>query len=283
MRKAAAAAVTSSAVVSHGVQLAVQVSATAADALRTRRDPAVVARRRRRAAQRRLRAWSAGAIVSAAVAASSTVSVVQGGVSAGAVGLLVLLMALLIWCVVGIVRGASDLRARTRIIAALPAASPRRPAVDREIRPEMARLDGYSDGLRHLVGMIGIVDDAAVRALRAEILDAADTSEARLRRQALDLTGLIRARRTAPADTAAQLDATSQLLRRQIRDGVTGYGQLVSAAGEAVAASRSLADHAVGSVPGAATSSAGTLHPELEQPIDQLRSLAAGMRELTGL
>ena len=50
MKKAAAAALTTSAAVAHGVELAGQVSATAAEMLRTRRDPAV--RRRRRCGRR---------------------------------------------------------------------------------------------------------------------------------------------------------------------------------------------------------------------------------------
>lgn len=267
--------------------MATLVGATAAEAMRTRRDPAVVARKRRRAAKRRVRAWSAGAVGSGALVATGMVTVVAEGLTAGAVGAMILLVAVLVWCIVGIVRASVDVRARNRVIAALPAASPPRPAVAGEIRSEMARLDGYSDGLRHLVGMIGIVDDdAGVRALRDEILDAADTSEARLRRQATDLSGLLSARRGAPPEAKARLDATAGLLRAQIHAGVAGYGELVSAASEAVAASRNLADH-VGP-PGPASlemlggpATGGSLHPELEHPIDQLRSLAAGMRELT--
>ena len=151
----------------------------------------------------------------------------------------------------------------------------------------MAKLDGYSDGLRHLVGMIGIVEDPGVRVLRDEILTAADASEARLRQQAVDLTGLLKARRTAPPEAARQLDSTVDALRGQIGAGVEAYGDLVSAASEAVAASRQLADQTVAgtsgqlALPPAADGRSAALHPELTQPIDQLRSLAAGMRELT--
>ena len=152
----------------------------------------------------------------------------------------------------------------------------------------MARLDGYSDGLRQLVGMIGIVeDDPAFAQLRDEILSAADASEARLRQQATDLTGLLKARATRRRRRPTQLDATATCCSGRSSDGVAGYGELVSAASEAVAASRHLADqhgHGRGSrrrPSASAGADAGTLHPELEQPIDQLRSLAAGMRELT--
>ena len=133
--------------------------------------------------------------------------------------------------------------------------------------------------------MIGIVnDDADVRRLRDDILAAADSAEAGLRRQAQDLTGVLRARRSAPPEAAAQLDATAALLRRQIHDGVDGYGDLVSAASEAVAASRALAEH--GGLGGARLPTGqlpagnGAVR-RAASPTDQLRALAAGMRELT--
>ena len=287
MRKATVAALTTNAAVAHGVDLAGQVSATAAEMLRARRDPAVVARTKRRVAQRRVRAWSAGAIGSGAATAGGAVSIAESGVAAGPVVVMVVLIAVLIWCIVGVVKAGVDLRARKRVVDALPPPAPTRPAVAGEIRPEMNRLDGYSDGLRQLVAMIGIVeDDAGVRELRDEILAAADASEARLRRQAMDLTGLLRAKRSAPTEAARQLDATADLLRRRIREGVAGYGELVSAASEAVAASRNLADQTgrpAGELRGgpAQPGTGGSLHPELERPTDQLRALAAGMRELT--
>ena len=288
MKKAAAAALTTTAAVAHGVDLAGQVSATAAEILRTRRDPAVQAEKKVRAARRRVTAWSGGAVVGGALSATEAVMLADDGVTPGTVAALVLFLAMFIWCVVGVVRAAIDVRVRKRVVAELPAAAPSRPAVAGAIRPEMARLDGYSDGLRQLVGMIGIVeDDPSLRQLRDEILAAADVSEARLRRQAKDLTGLLKARRTAPPAAAAQLDGTATQLRQQIQEGVEGYGELVSAASEAVVASRHLADRTALPGPRAVSLSksddpaAGTLHPELDHPIDQLRSLAAGMRELT--
>ncbi len=290
MRKATVRALTTSDAVAQGVELATIVGATATEALRSRRDPSVVARKRQRAAKRRVRVWTAGAVVSGAATAGGVVVIASSGVSSAPVVLMVIFVALLVWSIAGVVRSASDLRARNRIVAALPAPSPPRRPVAGRIRPEMGRLDGYSDGLRHLVGMVGIVDDdAGVRELRDEILAAADATEARLRRQAADLTGVLRARRNAPRETAAQLDATADLLQRQITDGVAAYGHLVSAASEAANASSSLADRAAH--PGiAAVSRTATPaltrapqapHAELEQPIDQLRALAAGMRELT--
>ncbi len=286
MRKAAGRAMMTTSAVGHGVDLAGQLSAAAAEMIRVRRDPAVQARKRRRAARRRVQVWSAGAVVTGAVTATGVASVAgEKGWSSGAIGAMVLLVAVLVWCIVGIVRAGVDLRARTRALNALPAPQPARPAVAGMIRPEIDRLDGYSDGLRQLVGMIGIVDDDAdVRRLRDEILVAADATEARLRRQAQDLTGVIRARRSAPTEAAAGLDATVNVLRRQIHDGVDGYGGLVSAASEAVAASRALADLSGMNSPATSAGQLGTptmTHGELQNPTDQLRALAAGMRELT--
>ena len=282
MRKATVRGLTTGAAVAHGVEMAAMVSATASEALRTRRDPAVVAKRKVKAARRRVRGWAAGGVVSGALAATGTVTVIDEGPEAGAVGGMILLIALFIWCVVGVVRAAVDLRARKAVLASLPVAAPPRPAVAAEVRPEMARLDGYSDGLRQLVGMIGIVEDEpGVRALRDEIISAADTCEAILRRQAQDLTGLIKTQRSAPPAAKAQLDGPIDALRSHIRHGVTSYGDLVSAASEAVAASRQLADQTGGAPAAGQLGRTDSTHPELGRSIDQLRSLAAGMRELS--
>lgn len=281
-------ALTSGEAVAQGVELATMVGATASEALRTRRDPAVVARKRRRAAQRRVRSWTATAVVGAAGTAGGVAVIAGSGVSAGVAAAMVLFVALLIWSVAGVTRSVADLRARSRIIDALPPPSPKRRPVAGKIRQEMARLDGYSDGLRHLIGMIGIVDDdPGVRKLRDEILAAADATEARLRRLASDLAGVLRARRNARREIAAPLDETAAVLQRQITEGIAAYGELVSAASEAASASSVLADLTARPGPpmtshAPAPALAGpTPTPELEQPIDQLRALAAGMRELT--
>ena len=104
--------------------------------------------------------------------------------------------------------------------------------------------------------MIGIVDDDAdVLRLRDDILAAADSAEAGLRRQAQDLTGVLQAKRSAPPGATAQLDATAALMRRQItrrrrrlrRVGVGGErgGRRVPRAGRARRAEwRSAADRA---------------------------------------
>jgi len=291
MKKAAVRALTTNAAVAQGVELAGQVSATAAEALRTRREPAVIAQKKRRAARRRVRGWTAGGVVSAGATTAGVVSLVGSGVSAGVAAILVVAIAALIWCVVGLVRAVTDLSARNRIIEALPPPAPSRSAVAPRIRPVIARLDGYSDGLRQLVGMVGLVrDDPGMRRLRDEILSAADATELRLRQQARELGGLIKARKASPTSSAAQLDQAIVELEQEISAGVAGYGELVSAATEAVAASRQLAAGTPGTAVGnqrpaeieAAEPKAAAVHPELAAPIDQLRSLAAGMRDLAG-
>jgi hypothetical protein len=271
--------------VGQGMELVGQVTATAAELIRTRRDPAQVAERRRLAARRRLRAWTAGSVASGALTATAVYTSVNDGLSGWAVFVLVVLIAILAWCITGVVRAAIDLRARSRVVRSLPPPQPARPAVAGAIRGEMRRLDGYSDGLRQLAGMIGVVEDADVRALRDEILRTADGVEVRLRADAASLTAVLRARRSARADTAPELDATAEHLRREIVAGVDGYGELVSAASDAASASRALsAGSAVaGSGAGAAGTAAGSsvAGGDLRSSADRLRALAAGMRELT--
>jgi len=296
MRRAAAQVWTAGAAVEQGLDLAAQVGATAAEAVRSRRDPAAVARRRQRAARRRVRSWSAAS--AATVLGGAGVVAIAGGVSTGVIIALVVLAVVLTFCVARALRAAADLRARTRVVHALPPPSPRRGAVVAELRPVMARLDGYSDGLRRLVGMIGLVgDDSTVRALRGEVISSADATEQRLRARAADLSDVIRARRRAAADVGGELDVTIASMRGEIDDGVRDYGRLVTAANEAVHATRALAQgpqsaSAIGVDPQRPERAVlpdpvlgpepARVAPELGEPIDQLRALAAGMRELSG-
>jgi hypothetical protein len=277
MRKTAVEMWTSGAVVEQGLDLAAQVGATAAEAVRTRREPAQVARRRQRAARRRTRSWAAGTVVTVAGGAAV---VAIGGLSGPAIAALIVLSLVLTLCVARGIRAAGDLRTRNRVVNALPPPSPRRAPVAGELRAPMARLDGYSDGLRRLVGMIGLVEDDTVRAVRDEVIAAADATERRLRDR-------------AAADVGDQLDGTIAQMRREIEDGVAAYGRLVAAANEAAHATRSLAQGAPGPPALGAPVPAPVARavapppapdrgaPELVERIDQLHALAAGMRELT--
>lgn len=270
MRKAAVRAVMARAVAGRGMDLVGQASATAAEIIRSRRDPAMVAQRRRQAARRRATAWSVGALIPAAFVAYAITQMASGGVGPSEVAMLVVFAGLLVWCLVGSARAAVDLRRRIVIARSLPAPQPRRPAVTAAVRQEIGRLDGYSDGLRQLVSMIGISGDGSVRRLRDDIIATADAAENRIRNQAAELTALVRARSGAPAQAISGMDDTAASLVRAVRDGVQQYGALVTAAGETAAASREL----VRAIPGR--------DEQMDETIDQLRALAAGMRELTG-
>ncbi len=159
----------------------------------------MIAEKRRRAARRRLTLWAAISVVTLALVLTEVTDVVRSEVTGGAIFALVILGALLIWGIVGSVRAARDLSRRSKVVRDLPPPQPKRPAVAAPIRDDMAKLDGYSDGLRHLVGLIGVAqDDAGLLAMRNDILAAADDAEARLRRHAVEFTGLVRARTTAP-------------------------------------------------------------------------------------
>jgi hypothetical protein len=251
-----------------GADLFNQVAATAAEVMRSRREPSAVAERRRVAARRRLNAWAVASVLLAALGTYGATTVFSGRGDAADLAVLVLVVGLLVWTVLGAVRAGIDLRVRTRIIRRLPSPQPRRIPVDSSIRPQIDRLSGYSDSLRQLIGMVGISeDDDAVRAMRDETLAAADYAENGLRARANDLTALVRAARTT-GDRAATRD-TCSALSAEITTGVEQYGRLVSAAAKAAAASRQLA----GSMPRV---------DQLAEATDRLSSLAAGMRELSG-
>ena len=171
----------------------------------------------------------------------------EDGASAGAVGALFLLIAVLVWCIVGVVRAAIDLRQRTRVVRSTAAAAagpaggrrrdPRRDAPARRVFRRAAAA----------VGMIGVVEDA----------DAAGAArrDPALRRRCGGAAAA-RTRRASPWCCArggprgptrrAQLDATADHLRREIVAGVDGYGELVSAASDAVSASRALSAGSAG-------------------------------------
>jgi predicted membrane protein len=262
-----------------GAELFGQATATAAEVMRSRREPSVVAHRRRIAARRRCTAWSIATVILAALATFMAVTVFSGRGDAADVAAMVLAVGLLVWGVLGAVRAGIDLRARTLVVRRLPPPQPRRSAVTSAVRPQMDRLSDYSDRLRELIGLVGVFSDEvpvtgrrragqrdSMRAVRDDTLAAADAAETTLRARAAELTALTKMRRSTGegADTLAR--ARSALLA-EIAAGVDGYGRLVVATAQAVAASRELA----GSVPQV---------DRLADATDRLTALAAGMREL---
>lgn len=264
-----------------GLDVVTTVKDTAAEALRTRRDPALVAERRRVAARRRLTAWSFAALILTALGTVSAIDVAHGSVAVTTIGGLVLAAGLWVYSVVGSITAARDLRVRTLVTRNLPPPQPARRVVTGEVRPLMARLDAYSDALRSGIGTIGAdrVDVArrrartresvgsaqgALREVRDDTLAAADAAEIRLRLQAAELSAMLRA---AGHDVGGPLASTCAEMRRDLEAGVDEYGRLVLAAADASTASRQIAV--------AAGAGDDVLHAT-----ERLTALAAGMREL---
>lgn len=263
--------------VDRGLDIVTTVKDSATEAVRKRRDPAHIAERRRLAARRRLLVWSIAGLALLGFGANVVVGISRGEGTAESIGGLVLVAALWLYCVVGSVQAARDLRARNKVVRSLPPPGPDRRAVVGAIRPSVARLDSYSDALRHSVGMIGItavparstgasaIDDS-IQQLRNETLWSADAAETQLRGKAAEYSALVRGGGIA----VREVGQSGARLEREIRDGVDEYGRLVAAASDAAGASQRLAGHtALGG---------GT---DLAELTDRLTALAAGMREIS--
>ena len=257
-----------------GVQAVENVGAAASEVLRVRRDPSAAAARKRAAARRRVEIWGVGTGLGSAGTAGAVLALIHSGVSATSVFYLLLAVAVLAYCGTGLLRAARDLRVRNHRVAALPPPQPARRVPPRGLGAELQQLGRYSDSLRQMVVLVGVIEDDSVRSLRRDVLAAADRVERELRQTADRLAGVQRARR-GPGDPAG-LDATIAGLTGTIRTGVQQYGELVSAAAESVAATRAWQDTQVPAVSGA-ISDRGLLEIS-----DRLRGLAAGMRELAG-
>ena len=250
----------------HGAGVLSQATATAAEVMRTRRAPLAVAQRRRAAARRRVTAWSIVAIVLLALALEVVVDMARTSVDGASVAAAVFFAGLMVWCLVGVIRAARDLAGRTRLLRALPVSQPSRQPVAGIIRPQMDRLGRYSDSLRELIGMVGIVDDdGTVRAVRDDTLHAADAAERHLRARAVDLSAMVRSAQS-PAEKAAIAAARTALVA-EISAGVDQYGRLVAATAQAAAASQEYS-----AVP-------GPVDP-LVDATDRMTALASGMRDL---
>lgn len=256
-----------------GVQAAENVGAAASEVLRVRRDPSAAAVRKRAAARRRTEIWGVGTGLGLAGAALAVTELVGSGASATVIFYLVLALAVVAYCGQGLARALRDLRVRSRRVAALPPPQPARRVPPRGLGSEMQRLGRYSDSLRQMVVLVGVIEDESVRSLRWDVLAAADRVETELRQSAERLTGVQRARRGSPGD-AAGLDAAIAGLTETVRSGVEQYGELVSAAGESVAATRAWQANQM------PMSGEVMSDPGLAEITDRLRGLAAGMREL---
>jgi len=244
-----------------GIKVAGQVGASTSEFLRVRRDPTEAAIRRKRAARRRFTLWGIGSALGIAAGAALTVNVVHGGFNVSLVLSITLTGALLIWCLLGLVRSGTDLRRRSAILATMPPPQPARRLVASAIRSEVNRLDRYSDGLRDLIWIL----PAPVRSsLSTEVIGCADEAERLLRRQAQEFTVLHESARGAPASARPTLKTTADALSGRIHEGVERFGQLVAAATDTVAASTELSSAIA----------------ELQPATDRLSALAIGMREI---
>ena len=245
-----------------------QVRSTASEIVRVRRDPSATALRRHAAARRRVQVWGAGTVVGVAGTAASITTWVTAGFSAAVIFYLLLALAVLGYCLTGAVRATRDLRQRRRVVTSLPPPQPDRRPVDRALTARVAQLGAYSDSLRQLIGLVGLVDDASMRSLRGDVIGAADAAELRLRRLADQLTVLLRAQRSGPAAARsgpAGLDATVATLTQQLSAGVEQYGELVAAASESALASRATP----------------VVDPTLPEATSRLLALAGGLRALS--
>jgi hypothetical protein len=266
MRKAVVRGAMAKAVTAGRSEAVRQATSAAGEMLRARRDPSVVAARRVRSAQRRVSLWAAGAVVPAggvAVQLNST-----AGAFAGPEVLRTLLYLMLVLvCLFGAARAGLELRERRAAQRALPPPPPARTVVAPRIRPQMAELGRYSEGLRKLAGLTGL-DPASPLAigLRNDIITSADSAERSLRERAVELTDLEYAAATAPADARPGLRTVADRLASDIAAGVAEYGNYVTAVSEIVVAGRTMR------VSG----------NELADGADKLRWLAVGMRELAG-
>lgn len=266
IRKAVVRGAMAKAVTAGRSEVVQQATSAAGEMLRVRRDPSVAAARRVRSAQRRVGLWSAGAVVPAGALAVQFLGT-AGAFASQEVLRTMLYVALLLVCVVGLVRAGTELRERRKAQRALPPPQPSRTVVAPRIRPQLAELGRFSDGLRKLAGLTGLDPTSALAVeLRNDMIAAADAAEGSLRTRATELTDLEHAAATAPADARPGLRTVADQLAADITAGVAEYGNYVTAVSEIVVAGRSMRVD-------------GT---ELADGADKLRWLAVGMRELAG-
>jgi hypothetical protein len=220
------------------------------------RDPARQHARRVRRARRAVgvRAVGAGGLAWVTSVVGATPGIEAGELAWGGATAVVALGAL------GAGRRLAELRRTPPPPRPRPAARPRRLPRDCPARGPLDRLDERERVLAGLLDHLGPAGDDT----RAVSADAA----AALRELGARTAAVDRARRGAPADSAAGLDAAVTLLVQRLEAGVAAYEALVVTAADAVAATASL--HAADPV----------LLARLTEATDALAGLAAGLREV---
>lgn len=132
------------------------------------------------------------------------------------------------------------------------------PAPGSAARPSMQRL---RDAEQTLQGALAQLSEAGAGAAAADARATADHTAAELRRGAQRLIAVESALRHAPESQRGALREDVERLRGELDEGVDGYGGLVAAAGQAVAASGSVEQTHL-----------------LQDATDRLAGLAEGMR-----
>lgn len=127
----------------------------------------------------------------------------------------------------------------------LPEAVTLRPPLPQQgsmAREPMQRLAAAEDSLAELLGQLGGDDTHAATVSESSVGEAGSTARqaaATLRSVAAKLTAVERARDAAPPLSRGALGDDVRRLRGELDEGVDGYGELVAAAGRAVAATAS--------------------------------------------
>ncbi|MFC7340681.1 phage shock envelope stress response protein PspM [Saccharopolyspora griseoalba] len=136
------------------------------------------------------------------------------------------------------------------------------PAAGSAARPSMQRLRDAEESLHAALSELGAIGAGAAA---ADARATADHTAAELRRGAQRLVAVESAIRHAPESQKGALREDVERLRGELDEGVDGYGGLVAAAGQALAASGSVEQTHL-----------------LQDATDKLAGLADGMREVFG-
>lgn len=229
-------------------------------------EPAAKLARRKRRTSRALTLWIVLALLSALYFTGALLGVLGAAdlsqMAAGVVGTV-------IFTALG-VRSGVRLRQLNRTVLPVSTAPPPLPPAGSAAREPMERLAENEATLAELLRQLAIPSNVGVTAVpQVSVEDArataAEAAQA-LRGLAERLQAVERARNATPAADRGTLDSAVGTLREQLNDGLTGYGSLIAAAGQAVAAS---------------SDGLQTSKQALTEATDHLAGLAMALRELS--
>ncbi|MDV6012166.1 phage shock envelope stress response protein PspM [Haloechinothrix sp. LS1_15] len=193
-------------------------------------DPAARLERRKRRTSRALTVWTVVTLLFGLAA-------VAGAVSAGQLTAMVFL-ALAGSITFGAVAVRSGIRLRSLHRQRVPPGRSRAslPAPGSAAHEPMRRLARAESSLDELLAQLRTADGGGAGAPADGVRGTADEAAHALRGLAARIEAIERARESAPVSEHAALDAALSTLHEQLEDGLEGYGSLVAAAGQAVAA-----------------------------------------------